>query len=305
MVALNNPDRRNHVTIDVRLIDLDQIDPHPEQPRQEFAAEELAALTASLARVELLDPVQLIPHGKRFRLLAGERRVRAAKEAGWKQIPARVRAADVEVEILAESNLHHASLNPIETARAIALLCRDKARGGAGLTQEEVARRLRKDRSWAANMLRLLKLPAEWQREVSLGRLGSRQARALVAFVDRPDVLAAVAADRQANPENWELAASFEARLNFVAARLDALSQAAERTGPAADGGAELPGYATPSDGGPPSLAIRKLPEVNEEQLLTRISHAVDQLVSVSALERVQNLIDKRHRQLVPRRKAR
>lgn len=213
-----------------QLIDINSIEPHPDNPRQDFPAEELLALSASLTDLTMLAPLQVEPAGlNRFRLLSGERRWRAAKLANWEKIPAYIRrlAPHQAVKILAEDNLQHRELNPIERARALALLVKPMHDGGAGMTHAQLGERFGMDRSSIANLLRLLKLPPAWQEEVRAGVLNGRQARALVPYIDRPDVLAAVAADRAANPADWRTAEQFEEQLAAVAGRLDSLAKVA------------------------------------------------------------------------------
>lgn len=213
------------------LIGVGQIDPHPDNPRQEFPLAELDALAASLTDLEMLSPIQVEPGDVpgRYRLLSGERRWRAAKLAGWREVPAYVRrlTRDKAALLLAEDNLQHRELNPIETARAIALLVKPKADGGAGLTHAQIGRRFDKDPSWSVNLLRMLRLPPALQEETRAGALNTRQARALVAYVDSPDVLAAVAAGRAANPNDWKSSEQFEQQLKEVAQRVEAFGQRA------------------------------------------------------------------------------
>lgn len=211
------------------LIAVHLIDPHPDNPRQEFPTEELQSLAASLTDLKMTAALQVEPHGAgRFRLLVGERRWRAAKLAGWAEVPAYVRrglAPEKAVLLLAEDNLQHRGLNPIETARAVALLVKPKEEGGAGLTHAAVGNRFRKDPSWSVNLLRLLRLPPAMQEETRAGKLCFRQARALVAYVESPEVLAAVAADRAANPNDWRTAEQFEQQLKEVAQRVESFGQ--------------------------------------------------------------------------------
>lgn len=213
------------------LIGVGQLDPHPENPRQEFPTAELQALAGSLTELEMLSPLQVEADGAgRFRILSGERRWRAAKLAGWREVPCYVRKLTraQAILLLAEDNLQHRELNAIETARAVALLLKPAADGGAGLTAKQIAARFGKaDDSWTYNMVRLLRLPPVWQEEVRAGGLNARQARTLTSYVDKPEVLAAVAADRAANPNDWKGTIQFEDQLIAVAQRVEQFTQSA------------------------------------------------------------------------------
>ncbi len=168
---------------------LDAIDPNPEQPRTTFDPEALAALAHSIRLHGVLSPVVVRPAGEdgRYVLVAGERRLRAAGQAGLTEIPARVLPASEEVaqdlEIALVENLQREDLNPIEAARGYQRLVEKY-----GYTQEQVARRVGKDRATVANALRLLKLPDHVLDLVRAGRLSAGHARALVPVTD-PQVL--------------------------------------------------------------------------------------------------------------------
>lgn len=209
------------------LIPLAAIKPDPRNPRQGAAAE-LAPLADSLGKLDLLNPVQVRPAGKpgHYLLIAGERRYRAARLAGWKEIPAVVRDVDdaTAIEIMVAENLHQKKLNTIERARSLELLTRPASEGGGGLTQVAAGKMIGMSDHGVCNLIRLLKLPPEWQHRVASGEIKERCGRALVPYVDRPEVLAAVAEDLAANPADWEAAAAFDKNLAFVVARLDALA---------------------------------------------------------------------------------
>lgn len=276
------------------LIDVGRIEPHPDNPRQEFPADELASLAASLSTLTMLAPLQVQPgRGSRFQLLSGERRWRAAKLAGWSQVPCYVRRLSpaAAAQVLAEDNLQHRELNPVERARAIALLVRPAAEGGAGLTIHQVAERLGKDRSWVSNMLRILNLPASWQEETSAGGLCMAQARSLATFSDRQDVLAAVAAARAASPEDWQTRDQFEVQLAAVVARLDGLKassvSASQRT-------VSLETHA-PAEGdeakqAPSLLSVRKLPQPQVSWLVK----CIERITKLADLERLSQSLDAR-----------
>lgn len=156
------------------------IDPSPQQPRTEFDEAALQELAESIRANGVLQPVILRPApGGRYFLIAGERRWRAAQQAGLSRIPAAVReTAEFEaLELSLVENLQREDLNPIEAAKAYRFLVEHFER-----TQEEVARAVGKDRSTVANALRLLELPLTVQRLLTEGKLTSGHARALLAL---------------------------------------------------------------------------------------------------------------------------
>ena len=161
-------------------IPLSSITPDPRQPRQVFEEESLAELVYSMREVGLLQPIVVRPvAADHYELVAGERRWRAAKQAGFTKIPAIVRATDDDVllrDALLE-NLHRADLNPLEEAAAYGQLLAD-----FGCTQDELAARIGRSRPQVSNTLRLLKLPAAVQRRVAAGVLSAGHARALLGL---------------------------------------------------------------------------------------------------------------------------
>jgi ParB family transcriptional regulator, chromosome partitioning protein len=164
-------------------IPLDDITPNPRQPREVFDEEALAELVHSLREVGLLQPVVVRPigDGSRYELIMGERRWRAAREAGFSAIPAIVRDTgddDMLRDALLE-NLHRAQLNPLEEAAAYDQLLQD-----FGCTHDELAGRIGRSRPQISNTLRLLKLPPLVQRRVAAGVLSAGHARALLGLED-------------------------------------------------------------------------------------------------------------------------
>ena len=160
-----------------RVIALDIISPNPFQPRREFTPEALAELESSIREHGVLQPVVVRPSGGTFQLVAGERRFRASRNLGLKDIPAVVReVTDRQMLALAlVENLQREDLNPIETARAYRDLLQT-----TGLTQEEVAQGVGKSRVAVSNTLRLLDLPDDLQEHVSRGTLSAGHGRALL-----------------------------------------------------------------------------------------------------------------------------
>lgn len=168
--------------------------PHPGQPRRHFDEAALDELAASIAARGVIQPVIVTPHGAgRWRLVAGERRWRAAQRAQLHEIPAIVRDLDErEVTALALiENLQREDLNPIEEARAYHRLAEDD-----GLTQADIAKLVDKSRSHVANLQRLLSLPDSVVSLVEEGKLTMGHARALVG-ADDAAALAEQAVSRQ------------------------------------------------------------------------------------------------------------
>jgi ParB family transcriptional regulator, chromosome partitioning protein len=166
---------------DFRRITIAQIRPNPYQPRKEFNAEELADLESSLSATGLLQPITVRPatSGKGFELIAGERRLRAATNLGWTEIPAIVRDIDDKtlLTLALVENLQRSDLNPIEEAEGYQRLVDEFS-----LTQQEVADVVGKDRSTVANALRVLQLPTQVRKMVQEGQITSGHARALLAL---------------------------------------------------------------------------------------------------------------------------
>ncbi|MDA7951848.1 MAG: ParB/RepB/Spo0J family partition protein [Pirellulaceae bacterium] len=166
----------------IQEIDLQQIVTNPFQPRKEFDEAEIQALSESLKEHDLLQPILLraTPDGT-YELIAGERRFRAAQRAGWKKIPAQVRQAEDRqvAELAIVENLQRKDLNPLEKALSFERYLTEH-----GATQDELARRLKLNRSTITNLLRLLELPQSIQEEVTKGRITAGHARSLLAIKD-------------------------------------------------------------------------------------------------------------------------
>jgi ParB family chromosome partitioning protein len=160
-------------------ISLDDIDPNPRQPRGSFDEETLAELTASVAAVGVLQPIVVRPHGDRYQIVMGERRVRAARAAGLATVPAIVRSTDDD-HMLRDAlleNIHREDLNPLEEAAAYEQLLVDFA-----VTHEELAERLGRSRPAISNAIRLLRLPPSVQLRIAAGTLSAGHARAVAAL---------------------------------------------------------------------------------------------------------------------------
>lgn len=159
-----------------------QIRANPYQPRKEFRAEELAELRASLKANGLLQPIVVRPSAAGgYELIAGERRLRAATELGWTDIPVIVRDIDDRtlLTLALVENLQRADLNAVEEAEGYQRLIDE-----FGLTQQQVADIIGKDRTTVANTLRVLQLPPSVRRMVEQGELTLGHARALLTFED-------------------------------------------------------------------------------------------------------------------------
>jgi ParB family chromosome partitioning protein len=158
---------------------IDQIEVNPNQPRKVFDFTALDELAASIKASGVIQPIIVRKIGGSYQLIAGERRWRAARQAGLDRIPALVRdATDAQsLELALVENLLREDLNPIEAAQAYQKLLAD-----FDWTQEELAQRIGKDRTSIANCLRLLRLPEEIQADLRNGRLTMGHARALLAL---------------------------------------------------------------------------------------------------------------------------
>jgi ParB family chromosome partitioning protein len=159
------------------MLAIEAVERNPEQPRKRFDEARLEELAASIREHGVVEPILVRREGSKYRIVAGERRWRAAQRAGLRELPAILReASDREAfELALVENLQRADLNAIEEAEAFEVLSSDH-----GLTQEQIATRVGKDRSTVANALRLLKLPPEVRDAVRGGELDMGHARALL-----------------------------------------------------------------------------------------------------------------------------
>jgi len=160
-------------------VPLAEIRPNPYQPRRAFPQEKMEELVASIRARGILSPVILRRWMDGYELVAGERRWRAAKEAGLRTIPALVKdvSSDEILEIALIENLQREDLNPLEEAEAYQRLTQDH-----GLSQEEIARRVGRDRTSIANTLRLLHLPGQLKEDLVGGALTMGHARAILSL---------------------------------------------------------------------------------------------------------------------------
>lgn len=161
-------------------IPVEQIEVNPKQPRRDFDEQALKELSESIKLHDIIQPVTVVKVGQtRYQLISGERRWRASKMAGLKDIPAYIRTANDQemLELALLENLQREDLNAIEIALSYKRLMEE-----CSLTQEQVAERMKKDRSTVTNYIRLLKLPPDIQKAVRDGELSMGHARAIISL---------------------------------------------------------------------------------------------------------------------------
>lgn len=164
------------------LVDIKKISPNKSQPRIYFAPDEMKSMVESIRANGILQPIIVRTVQNGYEIVAGERRWRAAKELGLKEVPAIIKDINREkaAEIALVENLQRSDLNPIEKAVAYNSLIKNY-----NLTQEDVANRLSVDRSSVSNIIRLLELPNDIQDYVSRGTVSMGHARALLGIKNR------------------------------------------------------------------------------------------------------------------------
>ncbi|MGH9949150.1 MAG: ParB/RepB/Spo0J family partition protein [Pyrinomonadaceae bacterium] len=179
--ALFGEDAASQPTLLMNEVDVDLIEPNPEQPRTRFPDIALDELAQSIKANGIVQPIVIRKHGARFQIIAGERRWRAAQRAGLRKIPVTFRdiSDDKLLELAVIENIQRQELNPIEEANAYRKLI-DKI----GLTQEQVSERVGRERSLVATTLRLLKLPDDVQGLIEEGKLSAGHGRALLLTSD-------------------------------------------------------------------------------------------------------------------------
>lgn len=176
--AESRPPDENALTIPI-----DSIQPNPLQPRMHFDEAKLSELAESVVSNGLVQPLLVRRSGVGYQLVAGERRLRAAKLAGLFEVPVVVRDVPDEklLELALIENIQREELNPIEEANAYKKLI-----DSIGLTQDVLAKRVGRDRSYITNYLRLLRLPEDLQQLVQEGKLSTGHARTILA-ISEPD----------------------------------------------------------------------------------------------------------------------
>ncbi|MGM0577261.1 MAG: ParB/RepB/Spo0J family partition protein [Myxococcota bacterium] len=181
--ALIAPPKYSNLSDEYFLCPIAQVRPDPEQPRQRFDDDALAELIGSIKEKGILQPLVVRKDDQGYVVVAGERRLRAAAQAGLEEVPVLVKdvATEEAFELALIENIQREDLNPVEEAQAYQRLL-DRP----GMTQDGLARRIGKNRSTVANALRLLRLEAPVQELVVDGKLSAGHARAVLS-VDQPD----------------------------------------------------------------------------------------------------------------------
>ena len=166
----------------IAYIPVSQIEPNPFQPRTHFEESELAELTISIQEQGIIQPITIRKLGyDKYQVIAGERRLKASKLAGFTEIPAFIRIANDEqmLELALVENIQRQELNPLEIAISFQRLLEE-----CQLKQEELSQKVGKDRSTVANYIRLLKLPTEIQIAIRNNKITMGHARALININD-------------------------------------------------------------------------------------------------------------------------
>jgi len=176
--AADNDDGHNYFSCPI-----EEIKPNRSQPRKTFANDKLEELAASIREKGIIQPLVVRKKSDHYELIAGERRWRAAQKAGLREVPVVIQNVSdgTALELALIENIQREDLNAVEEAEAYQALLDNFT-----LSQEELARRVGKERSTVANSLRLLRLPAEIKRDVAEDRLSMGHARALLAL-DSPE----------------------------------------------------------------------------------------------------------------------
>ncbi|MBQ3705495.1 MAG: ParB/RepB/Spo0J family partition protein [Clostridia bacterium] len=166
-------------------IEIADLDINPDQPRKSFDEENIGLLADSIRDQGVLQPLIVVASSNgRYRIIAGERRYRASRQAGLEKVPCIVKDLDIvrQMEVSLIENLQREDLNPIDAARGVRALMQR-----CGYTQDKVASRLGKSRPAVANLLRLLSLPEEISDMVREGQLSAGHARVLAGLTERED----------------------------------------------------------------------------------------------------------------------
>lgn len=166
---------------EAREVDIGRIEPNPFQPRKEWSTEEISSLARSILSQGIIQPLVVRKAGEDFQLIAGERRLRAAKEAGLEKVPVMIRQADDQqmLALALVENIQRRDLGPVEKAEAFSRLSNE-----FGLTQEEMGDRVGMSRSSVANFQRLLELPGKVLDLLRSGKLSMGHGRALLGLDD-------------------------------------------------------------------------------------------------------------------------
>ncbi len=179
LISTPGPEGRRVVEIDIH-----RLKPNPRQPRERFAEPALAELADSIKANGVLQPILVRPSNGRYEIIAGERRWRAAQKAGLHNVPVIVREVPDSqlLELALVENLQREDLNPVEEAKAYKALIE-----GVGLTQDEVSKRVGKERATVANSLRLLHLPSIVLKALESSQITAGHAKAILALHKREE----------------------------------------------------------------------------------------------------------------------
>lgn len=193
------PTPRPDTTSDILQLNVKEIEENPFQPRRDFSETEIASLSESLKEHDMLQPILVRRIKDRYQIISGERRWRAAIAAGWTTIPARVRQADdrLVAELAIVENLQRKDLNPIEKALSFKRYLDEH-----GCKQDDLAQRLKIDRSTIANLMRLLELPAMVLDALRRNELTAGHARALLPLGEEREQIAFA---KQLIKEEWSV----------------------------------------------------------------------------------------------------
>lgn len=191
-------------------LNCDAIERNPYQPRQSFHEAEIADLADSIRAHGILQPLVVRQVDERFELIAGERRLRAAQAADWRQVPVQVRDVDDRqvAELAIVENVQRKDLNAIEKAESFQRYVEQYQ-----CTQDELAARVHIDRSTVANLIRLLELPADVKRMVMDGHISQGHARALLPLGDEQEQIRFAA---RIEMESWSVRATEQAVQDHV-----------------------------------------------------------------------------------------
>ncbi len=168
-------------------IEVTRVHRNPNQPRMEFDTEALEGLKQSIRENGVIQPITVRRIDEGYELIAGERRLRAVQDLGYKKIPAfvmEVKSEDQMLELALVENIQREDLNPMEMAKAF-----DRLQKEYGLTQEQVAMKVGKDRATVANFIRLLKLPRQVQESLQKREIDMGHARALMGLTSPSEIL--------------------------------------------------------------------------------------------------------------------
>ena len=179
-----DPDKKSSAAGFGYFVGIEKIITNPDQPRKEFDEEQLNELAASIKEKGVLQPILVEKTGEKYLIIAGERRYRAASLAGLKEVPVIEKEFKQEekLEIALIENIQREDLSPIEEAKAFSILIKNYNIG-----QDELSKRVGKNRSTIANSLRLLKMPLDMQDSLSSGEISSGHARAILSVVNPAD----------------------------------------------------------------------------------------------------------------------